>query len=358
MFKKIIALLTVFCILFSVMSLNVTSNAVYYQNEAKTGDVDGNGVVDLEDAIIVLKIASGTEDLSNYPLVENADIDGNGEITIFDARTILRCSAGLVSLQPTGAFYGFEGNAYADLSDENAEKAIEVFNYYLNSIKNPETEKLNAGFNKYETQALYLPDGIKIGSVEIIGINLGASVGTITNMVTEKISESDADRVETHVSKGESCYNKLSVEGQTYVSQLTADDVCGIRFNIDYNTMIATIEVALYDTIMEKADEKGYNKVLDTERMIAASTGALSKIFNSGTTDPVMTREFRNCILKAEISLENNESKIISYTVSYDEYAYIYEGITSLGSFSTGKTKLKDVEFKRYHIIEYKNFQW
>ena len=122
---------------------------------------------------------------------------------------------------------------------------------------------------------------------------------------------------------------------------------------------IATIEVALYDTVMENAAEKSYDKVLDTQRMIAASTGALSKIISSGTTNPIMTREFRDCVLKAEILLDRETGgRVTSYTVSYDEYAYIYEAVTSVGSISTGKTKIKDTEMKRYHIIEYTNFQW
>ncbi len=358
MFKKLTAVITVCCILFSVLSINLVSNAVYYDAPGITGDADGNETVDIEDALLVLKIASGTKAMWELKSFENADIDGDDKITIFDARQILRYTAGLSTLEPTGAFIGFEGNAYVDHSKENAEKAMETFNYYLNNIKNPETETLNAGFTKYETQALYLEDGLKIGSVEFIGLNLGGSVGAITNMVTEKLTESDADRVKDVIEKGSSCYDNISVEGQTYVSQLTADDVCGIRFNIDYDTMIATIEVALYDTVMETAAEKGYDKVLDTQRMIAASTGVLSKIISGGTTNPVMIREFRNCVLKVDILLDETGGRVINYTISYDEYAYIYEATTSIGSFSTGRTKIKDAEMKRYHIIEYTNFQW
>jgi hypothetical protein len=353
--KKIIAIVTTACILFSLLSVNFMSNAVYYGSEALNGDADGNGVVDLDDVLIVLQVASDIKRQSSVPYIENADIDNDGLITISDARQILQHTAGLVNLQPSGAFIGFESNS--DSIDE--EEAIETFNYYLNAIKNPETEKLNAGFTKTETQALYLEDGLKIGGVEFIGINLGGSVGAITDMVLEKLTESDADRVEDVIAKGESCYNDISVEGQTYVSQLTADDVCGIKFNLDQSTMVATIEVALYDSVMENASTTGYGKVLDTERMIASSTGTLAKIIDYGTQAPVMTREFRNCVLKVEILLDQvTGGRVISYTVSYDEYAFIYEAITSVGRLSTGKTKIKDTEMKRYHIIEYTNFQW
>lgn len=358
MLKKLTAIITVACILFSLLSVNLASNAVYHDIPGLIGDANGNAIVDVEDVLLVLQVASGNKSVLDIAFFENADINGDDKITIYDARQILRYTAGLTSLKPTGAFMGFTTNS----DDITEDEAIEIFNYYLNNIKNPETEKLNAGFTKYETQALYLDGGLKIGAVEFIGINLGNSVGTITNMVTEKLTESDADRVETIVAKGSSCYDDISVEGQTFVSQLTADDVYGIKFNMGETANgvpTATIEVALYDTVMENAAEKGYGKALDTQRMIAASTGTLSKIISSGTTNPVMTREFRNCILKVEILLDRETGgRVTNYTVSYDEYAYIYEAVTSVGSISTGKTKIKDTEMLRYHIIEYTNFQW
>lgn len=355
MVKKIIAIVTTACILFSLLSVSLTPSAVYYGGEALNGDADGSGAVDIDDVLITLQIASGIKPQTIIPCFESADVDKDGIITIFDARMILQHTAGLVNLQPSGAFFGFESSS----ANVDEEEAIEIFNYYLNAIKNPETEKLNAGFTKTETQALYLEDGLKIGAIEFVGINLGGSVGTITDMILEKLTESDADRVEDIIENGESCYNDISVEGKTYVSQLTADDVCGIRFNVDQSTMIATIEVALYDSPMETASTTGYGKVLDTERMIAASTGTLSKVIDYGTQNPVMTREFRNCVLKVEILLDQaTGGRVISYTVSYDEYAFIYEAVTAVGRFSTGKTKIKDTEMKRYHIIEYTNFQW
>ena len=329
------------------------------------GDADGNDAVDIEDALLVLQVASGSKAQWEIPYFANADVDCDEKITIFDARQILRCTAGLTTLEPTGAFMGFEGNAYGDHSKENAQKAIEIFNFYLNNIKDPETETLNAGFTKSEVQALYLgEDGLNIGTVEVFGTDMGKLVDEIAAKITEKISESDADKTGDVISKGSSCYENISVEGQTYVSQLTADDVCGIRFNIDYETMIATIEVALYDTVMEKAAEKDYDKVLDTERMVTASTGTLSKIVDYTTSDPIMTREFRNCVLKVEILLdEATGGRVISYTISYDEYAYVHEAtlalkLSSVSSLLSGKVKIKNTEMTRYHIIEYTNFQW
>ena len=355
MIKKIIALATTVCILFSLLSVSLTPSAVYYGGEALNGDADGNGIVDMDDVLLALQVASGIKQQIIFPYITNADIDKDGVVTISDARQILQYTAGLVNLQPSGAFFGFESSS----KGVEEEEAIEIFNYYLNAIKNPETEKLNAGFTKTETQALYLENGLYIGEIEFIGLNLGNSVGTFTNMILEKLTESDADGVEDIINKGDSCYNDISVEGQTYVSQLTTDDVCGIRFNLDESTMIATVEVALYDTKMEEAASTGYGKVLDTERMVAASTGVLSKIIDYGTQSPVMTREFKNCVLKVEILLDQaTGGRVVSYTVTYDEYAFIYEAVTAVGRLSTGKTKIKNTEMKRYHIIEYTNFQW
>ncbi len=60
----------------------------------KTGDVDGDGDVDVSDARTALRAAVGLEKLT--PDAEKrADVDGDGKVTAADARQILRSATGL-----------------------------------------------------------------------------------------------------------------------------------------------------------------------------------------------------------------------------------------------------------------------
>ena len=60
----------------------------------KTGDVDGDGDVDVSDARTALRAAVGLEKLT--PGAEKrADTDGDGKVTVNDARDILRTATGL-----------------------------------------------------------------------------------------------------------------------------------------------------------------------------------------------------------------------------------------------------------------------
>ena len=46
MFKKITAIITVACILFSLLSITFTSNAVYHDVQGLMGDANGNAIVE------------------------------------------------------------------------------------------------------------------------------------------------------------------------------------------------------------------------------------------------------------------------------------------------------------------------
>ena len=56
------------------------------------GEIDGNGVIDSDDAIYLLR---NTLFAGLYPVVTEDDVDGNGKITAADARLALRISAKL-----------------------------------------------------------------------------------------------------------------------------------------------------------------------------------------------------------------------------------------------------------------------
>lgn len=59
------------------------------------GDADGNGEVNMSDALLAIRFAMGISD--SMPCFENADIDANGSISIADAAAIMRIALGLAS---------------------------------------------------------------------------------------------------------------------------------------------------------------------------------------------------------------------------------------------------------------------
>ncbi|MBO4879768.1 MAG: CotH kinase family protein [Clostridia bacterium] len=61
--------------------------------ELLPGDADGNGVVDVTDALMVLRYAMGI--IGTLPRMDNADMDGNGTVNVTDAVVILRMSMGV-----------------------------------------------------------------------------------------------------------------------------------------------------------------------------------------------------------------------------------------------------------------------
>lgn len=52
-----------------------------------SGDVDGNGVVDVQDAVVILEVAQGYSDATAAEL--RADPNGDGQLTVDDALRIL-----------------------------------------------------------------------------------------------------------------------------------------------------------------------------------------------------------------------------------------------------------------------------
>ena len=60
------------------------------------GDVDGNGVVDMQDALMVLRYSMGL--ISAMPVMAAADVNSSGQIEMNDALMILRAAMGLISI--------------------------------------------------------------------------------------------------------------------------------------------------------------------------------------------------------------------------------------------------------------------
>ncbi len=62
------------------------------------GDVNGNGVVDVIDAALILQLTAALVD--DLPCIQMADADGNGSVNVIDAALVLQLSAGLIDSLP------------------------------------------------------------------------------------------------------------------------------------------------------------------------------------------------------------------------------------------------------------------
>ena len=63
------------------------------------GDLDGNGVVDMDDAIRLVEYCNNRANLSAEEL-QAADVDGNGEVNLEDVAYLIRYSNGLIDALP------------------------------------------------------------------------------------------------------------------------------------------------------------------------------------------------------------------------------------------------------------------
>lgn len=64
--------------------------AIYSTGGVLAGDADGNGTVNITDAIVVLRYALGIMNNNGGIVLASADMDGNGTVTVSDAVTVLR----------------------------------------------------------------------------------------------------------------------------------------------------------------------------------------------------------------------------------------------------------------------------
>lgn len=355
MFKRFITILTVVALLCSVVSLGFTATA-YYQEEILYGDVDGQENeegkydVDTEDALLALRIASGVEVLKDEEQLKRADVNFDGVITIFDARQILRGAAGLASLQPSGAFGGFEVTGF-NISEE---AMVAYFNSCLNKIKVTESEErqyIAATITKTESDNL-THFNIKEVELPVLG---NASAEGIASMVEESLTEDDKENESIIIPFGSDDFSLVSAEGESYVSNLSVSDVFGSRASYDAQLGQITIEIALPDTEVEMATQSAYAKVLNTSLMIAEQDTTLMKLMKASSGgETAMLREFKNCVLKIVVDVATNN--VLSYTVSYKSKVYVAQTNFGIGSLSAAK--LKGIEFEKDHLVKYEDFQW
>ncbi len=347
MFKRLITVLTIVSILCSVFALGFTA-AASYADETIYGDVDGDGAITTTDACLALKMAAGGMAPQDEDQLKRADVNYDGAVTIFDARQILRGTIGLATLQPSGAFNGFDGGGIF----QNEEGLVTYFNTVLNRLKivDGEEKLIAATVTKVESDNL---THFKIKEVELPVLGNATAEG-ISSMVEAQLVEDDKENAVTTISFGKDKYSEVAVENEDYVSNLSVYDVFGARASYDETLGEITIEIAIPDTEIEMATQSSYAKVFDTSEMIAEQNTTLMKLMKLSSGKTSMLREFKNGVLKIVVDTATNN--VLEYTMTYQSKVFVAQ--TNFGISSLSVAKLKNINFEKEHITKYEKFQW
>lgn len=344
MSKKILSLLMVIALVVSVLSTATTAFAII-EKDIMYGDVDGNNVVNTVDARLALMSAAGIQVLTDENEIKRADVNSDGVVSLFDARQILRGVAGVVRLQPTGAFYGFTGYKDDTINVSSPEAAIAVFNTCLNKIK---TKK--PGFVRSEAADVV---NFNIEEVTLVGIDFGNSAESVAQMIEEMlVSETEPEEAQTII-KGTNCDNAMSVEKETYVSKLSANDIYGVTVEYDGEGTM-TISVALADCEIDNVSQSAYADVFNTELLVEDSENVLESVFSSSELKDATRKDVKNAVLT--MSFDTATGNVTSYTTSYETDMYILQ--SNMGISSILSAELKGIQYGTKNTVVYDNFQW
>lgn len=340
--NKIISVIVVTVMLFTLMSATLSASALV-DSKVKYGDIDADGVVDTSDARDALMAAAGLDTLSGNAL-KRADVNTDGIITLFDARQILRSATGLVSLQPKGAFSGFKGYSDGAINISSPEAAMTVFSLCLNKVK---TE--NPGFVRSETRDI---TDFSIKELTLVGINLGNSTEGVSQMVKDMLVEESEPEPSQIIVKGDNTYNAMSVEGEDYVSKLTADDVYGVEVSQDKEGYV-TIKVALPDGELDNLNHTAYSKAFNTTLIQEDAKGVLIGAFENNSPEDARVKNAENAVLTLVIDTAGN---VVSYTTSYEVDLYLSQ--TNFDVSSILSAEIKGLSFRTRVTVTYNDFQW
>ena len=349
MFRRFITVIMIISIMCSAISTGIIA-AAKYEEEIVYGDVDGNGVVNTEDARLALQIASGVVVVEDEVQLKRSDINSDGAVTIFDARQILRGIAGLAYLQPTGAISGFDGGGVFG----NEETLVAYFNAYLNKIKVTQgdgKQYIAPQITKTESDVL---NALSVEKIEFPAFSFGTSADSIVEIIEEALTEDDKENEVTQISRGSDDLTLVSVEGASYVSNLSASDVFGSRARYDKEYELLTIEIALPDTEVDLVEQSAYAKVLNATNLLEKQDTTLMSIIKAGLEETSMFRELKDCVLKIVVDL--NTANVLSYTITYQSKVYVAQADFNIGSLKAAS--LKGIEFKKDHSVKYENFEW
>lgn len=351
--KRFLSVIMAVALLFSVTAAELTASAMV-ATDIIYGDADGNGVVNTEDARLVLLAAAGLKSITDEANFKCADVNNDGIISIFDARQILRACAGLVTLTPQGAaeFDELEGRFYVDEAVTEAginittpEAAVAIFNAMLNRVK---TEF--PGFTRSESVNV---DGFKIQEVTLVGINFGNSAESVTTMIEEMIiSENEPEEVQTII-KGENSYNAMSVETEDYVSKLSANDIYGAKVSFDGVDQM-TVSIALPNCEIDNLSQTAYDDVFNTKLIAEDANSTIESVFASNTMEDAKRKICKDAVLTLVFDTETGN--VISYTTTYKTDMYLLN--STFGVSSILSAELRGVEYITEVTVTYDNFQW
>ncbi len=339
--KKLICVLTVITLLFSMGALSLTASALI-DTTVVYGDLNGDGKVDLNDALGVLEVAAGLSSITDPVVAKRADINSDGAVTLYDARQILRSCADLTALQPAGAFSGFEGDEYFTTPDH----AVAVFNTFLNNVKIQKP-----GFIRSEDVDI-INFGIK--ELNFVGINFGNSTESVSNMIRDMIVRESEPELAQTIIKGQNCDNAMSAETETYVSNLKENDIYGIKADFDEETGIITIEIALADCEIANVGQTAYADVFSPVILQENSQSTVENVFGANTFEDARKKELKNAVLK--VVIDSATTQVLSYTTSYETHIYLEN--STFGINSTLSAKMKGVEYATRITVSYDEFQW
>lgn len=327
--KKILALTLAVTLVVSIFSVAFTVSAA----STLKGDADGDGKVTTNDALVILRAAAGIEDNLSSEVKKLCDVNEDGYLTLFDARKILRSAAGLVNLEPTGLFKGYTDK---DKIFDSQEELLEYFNTNINKVKSEKygfTILKDTEMQKFEYE-----------SAKVLGAVQTENMDDIIQAIFDTVG-SDSDTEELVVF-GTNSKNKMSVEGQSYVSALTNYDVLGSKAEYDKSRGVVKITLAIPDT--EKCDllDSSYVKVFNTENLLGATETALNSIL-SGVADGTEIVQYKNAFVVAEFELSTGN--VINYKTSYETSVYVNKG-------QNGIITIEGVTYETKNTVDYVDF--
>ncbi len=339
MFKKLISVFLVTALVFSLFAVSFSASALV-DTTIVYGDFDGKNGVTTSDAIAVLKVCALLDSITDENVFKRCDINSDGEITIYDARQILRSCADIATIQPAGEFSGFDGGGvFADPA-----VAVEAFNVTVNAIK---SEKL--GFDRYETAEV---KGFKIQDVKLSGFSIGESAESVTAMIESMlVKESEPEHKLTSL-KGENCDNAMSVETESYVSKLSADEALGVRCVEDKEAQTLTIEIALPDCDLDSIGHTAIGDVLSAKILQENMNTIVGNIFGASGGGDSTRKSIKNCLLT--LVIDTTDGEFIKYVTSYTTETKIANSTMGLkgGILSA---ELSNIEYKTAISVVYEN---
>lgn len=345
MVKKLFSLVIALAMVFSVCSMAFPVSAIHYEDETVYGDLDGDGAVNLTDAKSALRIAAGLSSAEDESALTRSDVNFDGRVTLFDARQILRASADIIHLNPSGAFNGFKGYTDNVINVNSPEAAIAVFNTVLNKVK---TE--HPGFTRSEAKNI---SDFNIREINFVGINFGNTVESVGQMIKEMIiSESQPEEAQV-IFKGTNTYNAMSVEGENYVSSISANGAYGVEVTYD-GTELMTIKVALPDSEIDNLGQTAYADLFNTELIQEDAESVIENVFSSDGAEGNKRKEVVNGV--ATLVFNTATGNVESYTTTYE--TEIFLASAQFGISDILKADIRGLQYSTNVTVTYTNFQW